>query len=102
MRSLILLVTYTAKPGMRSNFLREVAESKILETIRRESGCLAYEYFLPAEDGERILLVEKWVTEQQQMAHMEQPHMGLLTDIKNRWIDQTSIERIYLEEGDQK
>ena len=72
-----------------------------METIRREEGCLAYDYFLAAEDGDCLLLVEKWATGEQQQTHMAQPHMKTLAEIKGRWIAQTSIERIDLEEEKQ-
>lgn len=98
----MLIVTYRAKPGKQNNFLTEVAESGILETIRMEDGCLAYQYYQSVEDEACLMLVEKWATEEQQHTHMEQPHIKLLAEIKARWIDQTSVERIYLEEGDPK
>lgn len=102
MQPLLLLVTYTAKPGMRKQFLSEIRESAILETIRREDGCLAYDYFLAAEDEDCLLLVEKWATGEQQQTHMAQPHMKALAEIKDRWIAGTSVERIDLEKGAQK
>ena len=102
MKRLLLLVTYTAKPGMREHFLREVEESKILETIREEDGCLAYGYFPAWEDKDCLLLVEKWASSQQQQTHLAQPHMKDLAAIKERWIARTHVERIYFEEGDQK
>lgn len=100
MKTLLLLVTYTVKAGARENFLKEVVDSGLLETIRREEGCLSYRYFLEAEDPQCLLLVEKWATERQQQAHLERPHMRHLAEIKARWIERTSIERIYIEEGD--
>lgn len=96
MKSLLLLVTYTAKPGMRAEFLREIRESGVLETIRREEGCLAYDYFLAAEDGDRVLLVERWTSREAQRAHMAQPHMKTLMAIKDRWIAHTGAEAIDL------
>lgn len=102
MKPLLLLVTYTAKPGMREHFLSEIKESRILNMIRGENGCLAYDYFLAAEDADRLLLVEKWASQAQQQTHMDQPHMKNLAAIKERWIAQTHVERIYFEEGDQK
>lgn len=102
MKPLLLLVAYTAKPGKREQFLSEMKECAILETIRREAGCLAYDYFLAAEDDNCLLLVEKWASQEQQQIHMAQPHMKRLAEIKKRWIVQTSVERIYLKEGDQE
>ena len=37
---LILYVRYTAKPGCRESFVRDIVEAGILTQIRQEDGCL--------------------------------------------------------------
>lgn len=39
-------VTYTALPGKAEEFLQAVREEGLLETIRKEDGCLGYDYYL--------------------------------------------------------
>ncbi len=90
----LLLVRYTAKPDLRGRFLQEVAESGILRDIRAEAGCQHYAYYLDAENDERILLVEKWASAAQQEQHLTQPHMARLLAIKERYIDDTRVERV--------
>ena len=46
----LIQVTYTMHPGQRDGFLQEVRSSGILDTIRREEGCLGYSYYLPEEE----------------------------------------------------
>ena len=41
----ILNVTYTMKPGLRAEFLREVSEHGIQKAVLAEEGCLQYQYF---------------------------------------------------------
>lgn len=94
MKPLILLATYRAKPGKRDAFLREVFAGGVLEKIRREDGCISNQYFLDAENDNRILLLEKWISEDRQKAHLKQPHMAVLTTIKNRYIDDVIVERL--------
>ena len=43
-----LLVTYTAKPGCREQFVRKIVTDGILTAIRNEEGCLAYDYYFSA------------------------------------------------------
>ena len=50
MAQLLLLVTYTARPGMREEFVQKVREAGILEAIRNENGCIRYDYFYSEED----------------------------------------------------
>ena len=56
MQNLMLFVTYTTKPGMREAFTDEILKSGVLEKIRRESGCLGYEYYQPVGRADEILL----------------------------------------------
>ena len=94
MKAMTLCVTYTAKAGMREAFVQAVLASGVLEQIRREDGCVAYQYYLSSENGDQILLLEKWGTEEQQKAHLNQPHMETLRAIKERYIADTSLERL--------
>lgn len=57
MAQLLLLVAYTAKPGMRESFVCQVRDAGILDAIRRENGCLQYDYFYSEEDENLLLLV---------------------------------------------
>lgn len=38
---LTLYVAYTAKPGCRETFVRQIVMEGIADTIRREEGCIA-------------------------------------------------------------
>ena len=96
MAQLLLLVTYTARPGMREEFVQKVWEAGILEAIRKENGCVRYDYFYSEEDENQLLLVEKWETEECQRVHMEQPHMHKLAKIKDRCMTDTKLERFLI------
>lgn len=97
MQSLMLCVTYTAKPGMRETFIREVYSSGILDKIHHEKGCLEYGYYLSVENEDDILLVEKWETEEQQQIHLKQPHMEVLKSIKERYVSNVRLEKGFLQ-----
>ena len=42
--TLTLYVRYLAKPGCRETFLRQLTTHGIIDAIRREDGCLRYDY----------------------------------------------------------
>lgn len=42
--TLTLYVRYLAKPGCRESFLRQLTTEGIIDAIRREDGCLRYDY----------------------------------------------------------
>ncbi len=95
MDELILYVYYTAKPGCREQFVREIVRRGILTAIRNEEGCLAYDYYFSAQDENVILLVEKWASAAHQRVHMEQPHMAELKTIKEQFVDDTRVGRVH-------
>ena len=95
MKQLILCVTYTAKPGMREIFIREIYSSGILDKILQEDGCLEYGYYLSVKNENDVLLLEKWEAEEQQQAHLKQPHMEVLKSIKDRYISGVRLEKSF-------
>lgn len=97
MKKLLLCVAYTARPGMRERFVREMEESGLLETIRAEEGCLGYDYYYPASGADAVLLVEKWASEEHQKRHAAQPYMERLKAIKERYIAGTAVDKAFAE-----
>ena len=84
---LLLLVKYTAKPGGGEKFVREITASGILNTVRAEDGCISYD---------SVLLIEKWVSPEQQEAHLQSAHMAELMRIKEKYILNTAVEKAVL------
>ena len=87
-----LNVTYQMKPGKREEFLAAVAQCGVQEDIRREEGCLQYDFFLSVEDGDKLLLVEKWTSREAQQIHMTQPHMARLMAAKEQYVETVTLE----------
>ena len=98
MEELILYVKYQAKPGCRETFVRQIVEKGILTLIRQEPGCLAYDYYFSAQDENVVLLIERWESAAHQRVHMEQPHMARLREIKDKYIADTKLGRVRLED----
>ena len=94
MSELTLLVTYTAKPGMRETFLRALAARGIPELIRAEEGCLQYDYHLSIENADQILLLERWTSAEAQETHMGQPHMVTLRQLKEKYVERVDLRKL--------
>ena len=97
--TLTLYVRYLAKPGCRENFLRQLTTHGIIDAIRREDGCLRYDYFLSVQNADEILLVEQWQTQAHQRIHLQQPHMARLRELKEQYVSDTRLSRVTLEEA---
>ena len=93
---LLLLVKYTAKPGGGEKFVRKITASGILNTVRTEDGCISYDYYFSAESPDTVLLIEKWVSPEQQEAHLQSAHMAELMRIKEKYILNTAVEKAVL------
>ena len=94
----ILHVTYTAKPGCREQFVRQIVTEGILTAIRGEDGCLAYDYYFSAQDENVVLLVERWESEAHQRVHMQQHHMADLRKLKETYIDSVRLVKVQEED----
>ena len=93
----ILNVTYTMKPGLRAEFLREVSEHGIQKAVLAEEGCLQYQYFEAVDEPDKLLLVEKWTDPESQKVHTTQPHMDLIAAVKDRCVDHMELAFYHLD-----
>lgn len=89
-----LLVTYTAKPGCREQFVREVVSQGVLAAVQAEEGCRRYEYFFSVENENVVLLRECWESEAHLRAHIAQPHMAALAAIKKQYVDAVTLVKV--------
>ena len=90
--TLTLYVRYLAKPGCRETFLRQLTTHGVIDAIRREDGCLRYDYFLSVQNEDEILLVEQW-----QQAHLRAPHMDRLRQLKSEYVADAQLGRVHLD-----
>ena len=95
--TLTLYVRYLAKPGCRETFLRQLTTHGDIDAIRREDGCLRYDYFLSVQNADEILLVEQWQTDEKQQAHLRAPHMDRLRRLKSEYVADAQLGRVHLD-----
>lgn len=90
---IVLNVTYLCHPGMRDAFLQSVRAEGIDAASRAEDGNAQYEYFLPTDGGDRLLLLEKWRDAEALSAHARQAHFARLGELKAQYVRETVIEK---------
>ena len=73
--------------------IRALAARGIPDMIRAEAGCLQYDYYLSIERADEILLLERWTSPQAQAAHLGQPHMAALREIKEQYVEKTALRK---------
>ena len=94
MKPYILQVTYHTKPGQREAYLRQLVREGLVTAVRNEDGCQRYDYYLSVQDADELLLVEQWASPAHQAAHMRQPHMVRMMEIKAQFVEETLVQEM--------
>ena len=90
---IVLNVTYQCKPDMKEEFLKRIIAEGIDTASRTEAGNIKYDYYLPADGSDELLLVEKWKDAEAIAEHGKQPHYARLKALKAEYVTDTVIER---------
>ena len=90
---IVLSVTYECKPGAREEFLEMIMTNGIDVASRAETGNIKYDYYMPVESEDEMLLVEKWTDADALASHSKQPHFVKLGELKREYVIDTIIER---------
>ena len=87
--------------GENSNarlFAEEMESSGIADAIRAEEGNLRYQYFLPMNDPETVLLIDSWRDQAAIDAHHASPMMAQLAALREKYDLHMTVERFVSEE----
>lgn len=77
--------------GYREEFIRELYDAGVVDAVRKEDGCIRYDYYFSEKDKNEILLLEAWESEEHQKVHLSQPHMDSLRAIKAKYVVDTRL-----------
>ena len=91
-----IYVKFTCLPEKREAFIEKVKETGVLDAIRREDGCIRYDYYLSEKDPNLLLLIEQWEPKDHQQIHIAQPHMDTLRSFKGDYITHTQLGEVEL------
>ena len=72
---------YTGKDGAARKFAEEMTASGTVAAIRAEAGNLRYEYYLPLDDPETVLLIDSWEDQAAIDAHHATPMMATIASL---------------------
>ena len=95
---------YTGQNGSARAFAREMEESGVADAIRKEEGNLRYQYFLPMDDPETVLLIDSWEDQAAIDAHHASPMMAQIAALRDKYDLHMRAERFISEDlaGDEK
>ena len=90
---IVLNVTYKCRNEMRDEFLEMIMTEGIDVASRTEAGNIKYDYYLPVNVCDELLLVEKWRDAEALAEHGRQPHYSRLGELKSEYVVETIIEK---------
>lgn len=80
-----------AHPG-QEDAVRGVLETFLVPT-RAEAGCLAYDFFVDADNPSRFTFIEEWTSRDALNAHLQTPHLQAgVTAMDGKLVDEPWIQ----------
>ena len=89
---------YKGSNGSARAFAEEMEASGIAENFRKEPGNLRYQYFLPLDDPETVLLIDSWTDQAAIDAHHASPMMTQLAALREKYDLHMAVERFVSED----
>lgn len=86
-------IYYTGKNGSARKFVEEMLASGVVDEIRKESGNIRYEYFIPINDDEIVLLIDSWENQDAIDLHHNTPMMKKIIELREKYDLHMKIER---------
>lgn len=97
--SLTVNLYYTGKNVSARKFAEEMEKSGMADRIRQEPGNEKYDYFIPLDDPETILLIDSWKDQKFLDAHHTSPMMKELADLREKYDLHMHVERYVSDEN---
>ena len=92
-------IYYSGTNGNARKFAEEMLSSGVVDEIRAEKGNLKYEYFLPMNNDETVLLIDCWENQQALDIHHKSPMMQKIIDLREKYDLSMKVERYITDES---
>ena len=97
--ALTVNVYYTGTGGNARKFAEEMRASGLVDRVRAERGNLRYEYFLPMDDEETVLLIDAWEDEAALGLHHKSPMMAEIAALREKYRLKMRVQKFYGEQA---
>ena len=91
--SITVNLYYKGENGAARRFAEEMESSGTADAIRAEAGNLRYEYFVPLQDPETILLIDSWKDQASIDNHHASPMMETIAALREKYDLHMKAER---------
>ena len=90
---LTINLRYRGTDGAARRYAEEMTASGLVDAIRAEPGNLRYEYYVPLDDPETVLLIDSWTDQAAVDAHHAGPLMAALAALREKYDLHMTVER---------
>ena len=97
--SITVNLYYKGKNGAARRFAEEMESSGTADAIRAEDGNLRYEYFIPMNDPETILLIDSWRNQEALDIHHASSMMATIAALREKYDLHMEVERFISDDG---
>lgn len=84
-----VIVTYKTLPGKAEAFFKAITENGIAAGVRQEPGNKGYSFYLPLEEKDTLVLIEKWDNEAAADEHGGTENVKKMAAIKPNYVLET-------------
>lgn len=84
---------YTGTYGNATKFAEEMEKSGTADKIRAEKGNVRYEYFIPINDPETVLLIDSWESQEAIDIHHASDMMQKIAELREKYDLHMRVER---------
>ena len=96
--SIVVNIYYKGENGSAAKFAEEMIASGTVDAIRSEKGNIRYEYFLPMNDPDTVLLIDTWENQEAIDLHHASPMMKTITELREKYDLHMKVERYVSED----
>ena len=86
-------IYYKSESGNARKFSEEMISSGIVDEIRLKKGNLRYDYFIPLDDDNTILLIDSWENQEALDAHHNSDTMKKIAELRNKYNLHMTVEK---------
>lgn len=91
-------IYYTGTNGNARKFAEEMKRTGIVDRIKAQPGNTRYEYFIPVDDTETILLIDSWENQEAIDKHHASEMMAEITELREEYDLRMKVERYVSDE----
>lgn len=90
---LTVIVTYKTLPGKARAFFEAVTSSGVAAGVRQEPGNRGYQFYLPLEQNDTLVLIEQWESKAAADAHAFTDNVVKMGQLKPEYVVESSVVR---------